>query len=178
MNNNYMKNIFSDRLGFTLIELLVVLAILGIIAVALLETLNPFAQIQKGNDSRRKSDLESVQRALELYYQDKGSYPASSSTYQIAPGGAAIAWGNAWSPYMSKLPKDPISTDNYVYYSPAGNQSYYLYATLQRGANDPQACNKGLACTSLSGSGFPASSACGGTTAICNYGVSSSNVSP
>jgi len=165
------------RKGFTLIEMLVVLAIIGIIGAALLATINPFAQLQKSNDSRRKSDLESVQRALELYYQDKGSYPASVSN-QIAPGGTAVAWGSSWSPYMSKLPKDPTSGNNYVYYSPAGNQSYYLYANLQRGAKDPQSCNNGNACTSLSGSGFPASSTCGSATNLCNYGVSSPNVSP
>ncbi len=168
---------FSTPLGFTLVEMLVVLAILAIIASVLFATINPIGQIQKSNDANRKTDLESVQRALELYYQDTGKYPASSASYQIAPGGTAIAWGNAWGTYMSKLPTDPIAANKYVYFSPAAanGQTYYLYANLQRGANDAQACNNGNACQSLSGGGFPASTSCGGT---CNYGVSSSNVSP
>jgi len=66
------------RKGFTLIELLVVLGILGILATVLLVAINPSAQLQKANDAHRKSDLETLQRALELYYQDKGSYPPSS----------------------------------------------------------------------------------------------------
>jgi len=159
------------RKGFTLIELLVVIGILGILAAALLATINPIAQLQKSNDAHRKTDLESLQRALELYYQDTGSYPPSSSNY-IAPGGTAITWGTSWQPYINKLPKDPISTDTYVYYSTG--QAYYLYANLQR-TNDPQACNSGGACKNLGAGGFPITTACGGT---CNYGVSSPNVSP
>jgi general secretion pathway protein G len=164
--------------GFTLIELLVVLGILGILAAALLVTINPVAQLQKGNDARRKSDLESTQRALELYYQDNGSYPPSSSSYTITNSGISVNWGSSWQPYIATLPKDPSSTDAYVYYSPpsSNGQSYYLYASLQRGANDPDVCNGGSACKSIqAGGGFPAATACGAT---CNYGVSSTNVSP
>ncbi|HVA96274.1 MAG TPA: type II secretion system protein GspG [Candidatus Acidoferrales bacterium] len=164
--------------GFTLIELLVVLGILGILAAALLATINPVAQLEKSNDARRKADLESIQHALELYYQDTGGYPASSGSFQIFVNGSSVNWGSSWSPYITTLPKDPLATNKYVYYSPAGNagQSYYLYANLQRGKNDPNVCNNGNACQSLSGGGgFPGAAACGGT---CNYGVSSPNVSP
>jgi len=159
--------------GFTLIELLVTLGILGILATVILITVNPVAQLQKANDARRKSDLEQLQRALELYYQDFGSYPKSSAGYLIINNGTNLTWGSSWSPYMTVLPKDPGS-NTYVYYSPAGNQAYYIYASLDRGANDPQVCNNGNACQSLSSNGIP-NTQCVGT---CNYGVSSPNVSP
>lgn len=178
--------VLVKKKGFTLIELLVVIAILGLLAGVLLLTINPVAQLQKSNDARRKSDLESLQRALELYYQDNGCYPNAVSN-QISindtagcTNGTAVNWGTPWQVntqiYMAKLPKDPIAADSYIYYTPAsGNhQTYYLYATLQRGANDPQSCNNGAVCTGLSGSGI-ANTACGGT---CNYGVSSPNVTP
>lgn len=176
---NILKHATFSK-GFTLIELLVVIAILGIVAAVLLTDINPVAQLQKSSDAHRKTDLESLQRALELYYQDNGSYPVSTNNL-ITINGTQLNWGSAWNsaaagqPYMNSLPKDPSSpTYKYVYYSPAGGQSYYLYAHLQR-TNDPQACNSGNACTTLGGAGFPAANACGAT---CNYGVSSPNVTP
>lgn len=171
------SNFISIRQGFTLIELLVVIGILGILVITMLAAINPIAQLQKANDARRKTDLESIQRALELYYQDTGSYPVSSGDFKIQSGNTTIAWGSAWQPYMATVPQDPLPNYTYIYYSPpsANGQTYYLYASLQRGANDEQVCNKGAACTSLSGTGFPGANACG---SVCNYGVSSSNVSP
>lgn len=173
---NY-KN-FSSWQGFTLIEMIVVIALVGIIAATALAAINPNAQLQKSNDAHRKADLESLQHALELYYQDKNVYPTSSSDFKIMSGASTLSWGSSWQPYMATLPKDPTLKNTYVYYSPpsAAGQTYYLYANVQRGSNDPQACNKGAACQSIgSAAGFPSASACGGT---CNYGVSSSNVSP
>lgn len=166
------------RKGFTLIELLVVIGILGILAAAMLAIINPLAQLQKSNDAHRKTDLESMQRALELYYQDNGSYPTSSGSYTLYINNVAILWGSSWKPYINTLPKDPVASNTYVYYSPAasGGQTYYLYANLQRSSSDAQACNSGNACkTILGGGGFPGANACGG---VCNYGVSSPNVSP
>lgn len=167
----------SIQKGFTLVEMIVVIAILGSIGTVLLVNLNPLDQLRKSSDTDRKSDLAQLQRALELYYQDNGSYPPSSSDYKIRSGTTALAWGVSWQPYMNTLPKDPSPTRSYQYYVPASSngQSYYIYASLERGNKDPQVCNRGNACVSLTGAGFPPASSCGGT---CNYGISSSNVTP
>jgi len=140
--------------------------------------LNPFEQLQKASDARRKSDLAQVQKALESYYDDFQKYPPNSADYQIIYGSSAVSWGNPFGPnglYMQKLPKDPKSGRIYVYYSDstAGNQSYYLYASLERGARDPQVCKSdGSVCSNV-----PSGVYCGSTN-NCNFGVSSSNVSP
>ncbi|MGA2911511.1 MAG: prepilin-type N-terminal cleavage/methylation domain-containing protein [Candidatus Levyibacteriota bacterium] len=158
--------------GFTLIELIVVIGILGILAVGALLVLNPLAQFQKANDVRRKSDLAQIQRALEVYYQDNNKYPiVATAPYQI-PG---VSWGNSWQPYMDVLPQDPSSSKNYVYYSPSG-QSYYIYASLDRGSNDPAACSGGL-CSAPANSSINMQTACG-SGGDCNYGVSSPDVTP
>lgn len=142
-------------------------------AAGLVAVLNPLAQIQKAHDAQRKSDLSQIKNALEIYYQDNGQYPPATSDYKIKGlDNNAIAWGSSWQPYMSVLPKDPSSSKNYVYNNASlDGQTYYIYASLDRGADDPQVCNNGSECSSL-----PVGASCG--TGICNYGVSSPNVSP
>ncbi len=168
---------FSLQKGLTLIELIVVCAIIGIFAAAVIAALNPFEQLKKTTDAKRKADIGQVQRALELYYQDQGRYPPSSADYKIYINPQTINWGSSWQPYIGKLPSDSNLSHTYIYYSPpaANGQTYYIYANLERGAKDTQVCNAGNACASMSTSGYPAANSCGAT---CNYGVSSSNVSP
>lgn len=173
----YAVNMFkiANIKGFTLIELLLVVGILGILSAALLATLDPFSQFQKGNDSRRKSDLSQIQKAIETYYQDKGKYPINNpaTDYRIyderTGQNKVIDWGLSWSPYMNILPKDSNSSRNYVYKASSDGQSYWIYASLDRGGKDPQACNAGNLCTNATGL------SCGGT---CNYGVTSTNTQP
>lgn len=165
------SKLFKNGAGFTLIELLVVMAVIGVLSAALITQLNPFAFIQRGNDSRRKHDLEQVQRALEMYANDnKGLYPAS------------VAFGSQWASgttvYMKKVPQDPSSPDQaYFYFSPTGRGSYYIYASLEN-LKDDQSCtpnNGTIPCSSLAING-QSNTACGGKT--CNYGATSSNASP
>ncbi len=166
----------KKQLGFTLIELVVVVGILSIISMGAITLLNPLEQFKKANDARKKADLSQVQKALESFYEDNGSYPDffAAGDFRIKGlNGNVVAWGASWQPYMNILPKSP--SGSYVYYS-SGGQSYYLYASLER-TTDPQLCNSGSACTGLTAVGGEPdlNVACGG---ICNYGVSSPNVSP
>ncbi len=167
------------------------MALLALLAGGIVSLLNPAAQFQKSRDTQRKNDLHQIQTALEQYYQDKGKYPltsgatpvtpcTSSQTYEILNGTACVDWGSSFSPYIQTLPKDPSKGQNYVYYSSDG-QSYYLYASLERGANDSNACNSGNPCSTLGTTGFPPTNQCGGggsSTIQCNYAVTSSNTTP
>jgi len=155
--------------GFTLIELLIVMAILGILATV---GLNSFRSSQlKSRDAKRKSDLEQVQRALEMYYNDYGNYPGSEGgKIKIE---VALTWGSAEMKdsntlYMKELPKDPTGNPEYCYSKNDLPSGYKLYAKLENG-QDPH-CIGGI-CT-------PPSADCGGLTKAYNYGVASSNLSP
>lgn len=144
-------------------------------AVGIIMTLNPLAQIQKARDASRKSDLSQIQKGLETYYQDNNKYPQSTSDYKIKGlDGSTIEWNSSWLPYMSKVPKDSSSSKKYVYYSTGTDgQTYYIYASLDRGINDPQICqnlNANGECSSVPGANLCLNK--------CNYGVSSPNVSP
>ncbi len=169
---------FRESFGFTLVELLTVLGVITILAAAILMTLDPIAQIQKANDARRKSDFSQVQKALETYFNDNGKYPPASTSsplYRLVRlDGTTADWGQQFTPYMTLLPKDPGQRE-YVYYTNATRQSYWLYASLER-PTDQQFCSGApdKPCSSLISNDIN-EKACGG---VCNFGVSSSNTSP
>lgn len=153
-------------------------------AVFLFTIINPVGQLMKARDAQRKSDLAQIQRALETYYNDFGYYPpqCTATDFRIKRlDGNCVVWGSTlsttnFSPYINSVPNDPLSSQNYVYYSSptTGAQSYYLYTSLERGAQDPQACNQGAQCTNV-----PVGVYCGSSSSyICNYGATSSNVTP
>lgn len=61
--------------GFTMIELLVVISIIGILAVAVLSAINPIEQINKGRDTRLRSDAGELLGANERYFSIHEVYP-------------------------------------------------------------------------------------------------------
>ncbi len=63
------------KLGFTMIELLIVIAVLGILAVAVLASINPIEQINRGRDTGSRSDAEQLISAIDRFYAAKGYYP-------------------------------------------------------------------------------------------------------
>ncbi len=71
--------------GFTLIELLVVLGILGILAAALLATINPVEQLNKAQDTNLKNVAAQFVSANVRYFSVKNALPWNST----ASGGAA-----------------------------------------------------------------------------------------
>ncbi len=149
--------------GFTLIELLVVIAIIGLLSSVVLASLNNARA--KARDARRMSDIQEINKAIQLYILDHGSAPevvAGSGPGWMAP---ATDENEGWleleselSPYLKNLPTDPSGPSEhndgyqYEYFSPnvlAGGfctgttecdrldtSSYTLYATrLESGSN-------------------------------------------
>jgi prepilin-type N-terminal cleavage/methylation domain-containing protein len=118
------KNLMDkNKKGFTLIELLVVVAIIGLLATLSIVALNNARA--RARDARRVADIKQIQTALEFYYNDANSYPAS-----LAVGGA-IATGGVT--YMTAVPKNPTPIDGtctgwteYTYTVQSSNSSYTL----------------------------------------------------
>lgn len=173
------------RKGFTLIELLVVMAVIGSLAGAAILLVNPTEQFRRERDTQRKNDLAQIQRALEVYYNDYGKYPASTTAGAGAKindttscGASGCAWGAAWTPYMPSIPKDPVAARTYSYWASSDGQMYRLYTSLERGIKDSQACVSGgveVACPNAN-----ASVTANGCNAgyICSFGITSPNTSP
>jgi prepilin-type N-terminal cleavage/methylation domain-containing protein len=177
----------AKQKGFTLIELLVAMTIIGILATIGLRSFSG-AQL-KSRDAKRKNDLASMQKALELYYNDFGQYPQSAGGSIVGCGDdgdpvsahGACTWGGQFAVgdivYMQELPIDPKGS--YFYYEPSsgtGGASYYLLARLEN-LDDAGVARNGSDPTPMAYNVF------GGTSSVCrtgglskcNYVVTSSN---
>lgn len=133
INNIYYYNINiymnSSKSGFTLLELMIIIIILGVLAA--LVSGNFITSLKKGRDARRKTDLNQVQKALEMFYEDKKMYPDpdgfSGSTSKFCETSACAASEKV---YMFRIPIDP-SSGTYTFTIDASRQSYRLYACLE-----------------------------------------------
>lgn len=79
MNLSHIKNKlvedFRKSAGFTMIELLVVISIIGVLAVAVLSSINPIEQINKGRDTRARSDAAQLIGAIDRYIAIHEEFP-------------------------------------------------------------------------------------------------------
>ena len=105
------------REAFTLIELLVVISIIGLLASVVLISLN--GARMKARNSRRLADAHQLVNALQLYLSDNANMMGCGAVLSIgADFNPGECLPNALSPYMSRLPKDPINDTaaQYIYY--------------------------------------------------------------
>jgi general secretion pathway protein G len=123
--------------GFTMVELLIVIVIIGI-----LSTISLFALAgtrESSRDARRKSDLESIRSALELYKADCGEY---IPTLEFPAPGNQLTGATCPTPnsniYMQSVPGDPLGSPvgTYYYNRPNAN-TYSLCARLEVAPTTP-----------------------------------------
>lgn len=86
--------------GFTLLELLVVIAILGLITTIAIAQLNQ-AQIE-ARDTERLATLDTVRKALELYYDKYEMYPCAPAN----AGGGTLMQSVSYSGNVGTVPPD------------------------------------------------------------------------
>lgn len=125
-----MKFKNKNILGFTLVELLVVISIIGILTMIGMVS---YSGVQKkARDTQRKSDLDSLSKALIMYYNDHGSFPLSTDFFS-----SALLTGGSENKkdivYISQLPIDPKNVEpyKYVYKVSSDNKSFNLFANLE-----------------------------------------------
>ncbi len=142
---------------------MIVMVIIGILTTIIGGT---FMQSKlKSRDTQRKSDLGQLQRALESYYNDHGTYPPASNDGKVL----GIAWGGVFQDttptvYMNQLPNDPKEPSvQFFYITSADEMMYQIFTYLENSLDED--IN-----TSIVGK------TCG--TMECNYGVSSPNTRP
>lgn len=97
------------RKGFTLIELLVVIGILAILLTITLIAINPARQFSQSNNTKRRSDVNTILNAVNQYMADnKGQLPAGITTtaQNVSDTGADLCV-TLVSDYLAALPVDP-----------------------------------------------------------------------
>ena len=106
--------------GFTLIELLVVIAIIAILSTVVMAGLN--SARTKSRDTKRVSDIKTLTKALELYFDTCGGYPMLGAgafvdvdaTDSVAGAlristqdGTCSTSGETFGTFMAALPTNP-----------------------------------------------------------------------
>jgi prepilin-type N-terminal cleavage/methylation domain-containing protein len=91
-----------NRKSFTLIELLVVLALVAILSVVVVMTLNPAELLKQARDSNRLSDLATINTSLNLFSTDltNGFMGTSSIVYVSIPDNASSTCGSLGLPTL------------------------------------------------------------------------------
>ena len=117
--------------GFTIIELIIVISVL-IILIGIVIPRMKGAQ-QAGNIVKAKAELQTLQAAIESYYNTNGTYPACG-------GGCVIpcqTFFNGATPQMvSSTLYDPFGGTTTTEYKLITNGTYYVFASVGAGGND------------------------------------------
>lgn len=113
----------ARQCGFTLLELLVVIVIIGLLAG--LVAPRYFDQVSKSNTKIARAQIDSLERALDQYRLDTGSYPTTEQG--LAALNAKPQNIEKWSgPYLKKsVPSDPWGA-RYIYKAPGDHGDYDL----------------------------------------------------
>ena len=106
--------------GFTLIEIMVEIIILGILASYVAVRLT--GQTEEARRTQAKTQISTLETALELYKLDNGSYPSTEQGLMalVEPptvGQLPRKWREGGYLQKGKVPKDPWGND-YIYLSP------------------------------------------------------------
>ncbi|HRC28068.1 MAG TPA: type II secretion system protein GspG [Candidatus Saccharimonas sp.] len=108
----------KTKSGFTVIELIVVIIVVATLATIVIVSYNG-AQ-SRARDTRRQTDIANIVKALELYYNDNGTYPTTSGSTAINANWFSSN-DSSWTTFntllvnanaITSVPTDPINKPN------------------------------------------------------------------
>ncbi|MES2876642.1 MAG: prepilin-type N-terminal cleavage/methylation domain-containing protein [Patescibacteria group bacterium] len=116
--------------GFTIVELLIVIVVIGILAAITIVAYNGISE--RARFTSMRSDLSQINKLVQLYYAQNGSYPITPSSGTGCSSGYWCGFDQATNDnfipgivptYTSSLPQLPTvngNNDTYIYKSPSG----------------------------------------------------------
>ncbi len=114
--------------GFTLLEMMVVVAIIAVLAGVLIPNFTR-ARAQAATSACMANE-KAIATALELYFTDHQTYPAS--------GPVNAAFITTMSGYMNQIPIDPtVGSGKYYDYATATTGGVTTYSITCPGSHDP-----------------------------------------
>ncbi|MBW2010359.1 MAG: prepilin-type N-terminal cleavage/methylation domain-containing protein [Deltaproteobacteria bacterium] len=143
LNYIYQNRVKKDKTGFTLIELLVVVAVIGILASTIIVSLN--SAREKARDARRLRDIDTLVKAIEMYYLDHDAYPGEGDGggIEISPKCPSDLKNDLINGgYLSAVPEDPAEDSN-CFATGEGNDDAFFYGW------DAGHCCEGSYCISI-----------------------------
>ena len=122
--------------GFTLIEVMVVVVIIGLLAAIVAPNL--IGNIDRAAVTRARSDIRSIETALNLYRLDNFRYPNTQQGLEALISNPGDSIAPNWKAYLNNIPSDPWNQP-YQYQYPGQNAEFdhYSYgADGQQGGED------------------------------------------
>ena len=132
--------------AYTLIEILIVATIIVLLTAVAVVSYSNF--LKQSRDAKRKTDIEQIRAALEMYRSDSDSYDPYAS--DNCASYVSLTLGSP--KYIQSMPADPKSSSGFYYRCDIAADDYTIGAFLETGTETPSCGN------------------CGATTA-CNYCV-------
>jgi len=125
-----------DNSGFTLIEILVTITIIALVST--IGVTGYQAVSRGGRDALRKTDLEQIRSALEIYKSENNSYP---SVDNCIPAELSLD-------YINPYPQDPKTPAFQYCYKSTSPLTYELCTHLENEDQNDNYCGNESACGS------------------------------
>ena len=119
----------SSQEGFTLVELIIVIVVIGILAAIILVAYSGITA--QANDTKYKSNAESVRKVAETINADKGYYPDAvsdfdDSDYTDLPSGLTVQ-ANSTNAASTSLKTNAEANKVEVYFCSSGEGVHIFY---------------------------------------------------
>jgi len=131
----------NKQQGFTLIEIIVVVVIIGILATFVAPKF--MGKTDTARITKAKSDILSLESALDLYKLDNFTYPTTDQGLEALismPSSDPVPTNWQKGGYIKKLQKDPWQRD-YLYLSPGEHGEVDIYSLGADGVEGGEGAN-------------------------------------